>query len=149
MTVLLKGNEQRHEVVAKEERDEPRWIEMPSLPNVRGTKSIDVGQDYHDLGELYVDAPVVRGEGDVIVRRAVLDDLTGIPQILDWISDGDIVILEMSRLIAVETELRIAVDRMQTFIENDLMGELVRIGQNRLLLLPASFDISVAEKSRF
>ncbi|HJL64332.1 MAG TPA: hypothetical protein QGF70_01975, partial [Candidatus Thalassarchaeaceae archaeon] len=105
--------------------------------------------DYHDLGELYVDAPVVRGEGDVIVRRAVLDDLTGIPQILDWISDGDIVILEMSRLIAVETELRIAVDRMQTFIENDLMGELVRIGQNRLLLLPASFDISVAEKSRF
>lgn len=149
MTVLLKGNEQRHEVVAKEERDEPRWIEMPSLPNVRGAKSIDVGQDYHDLGELYVDAPVVRGEGDVIVRRAVLDDLTGIPQILDWISDGDIVILEMSRLIAVETELRIAVDRMQTFIENDLMGELVRIGQNRLLLLPASFDISVAEKSRF
>jgi SepF-like predicted cell division protein (DUF552 family) len=149
LTVLLKGNEQRHEVVAKEERDEPRWIEMPSLPNVRGAKSIDVGQDYHDLGELYVDAPVVRGEGDVIVRRAVLDDLTGIPQILDWISDGDIVILEMSRLIAVETELRIAVDRMQTFIENDLMGELVRIGQNRLLLLPASFDISVAEKSRF
>ena len=149
MTVLLKGNEQRHEVVAKEERDEPRWIEMPSLPNVRGAKSIDVGQDYHDLGELYVDAPVVRGEGDVIVRRAVLDDLTGIPQILDWISDGDIVILEMSRLIAVETELRIAVDRMQAFIENDLMGELVRIGQNRLLLLPASFDISVAEKSRF
>lgn len=135
--------------MAKEERDEPRWIEMPSLPNVRGVKSIDVGQDYHDLGELYVDAPVVRGEGDVIVRRAVLDDLTGIPQILDWISDGDIVILEMSRLIAVETELRIAVDRMQTFIENDLMGELVRIGQNRLLLLPASFDISVAEKSRF
>ncbi len=135
--------------MAKEERDEPRWIEMPSLPNVRGAKSIDVGQDYHDLGELYVDAPVVRGEGDVIVRRAVLDDLTGIPRILDWISDGDIVILEMSRLIAVETELRIAVDRMQTFIENDLMGELVRIGQNRLLLLPASFDISVAEKSRF
>ncbi|MDG1533375.1 MAG: cell division protein SepF [Candidatus Thalassarchaeaceae archaeon] len=135
--------------MAKEERDEPRWIEMPSLPNVRGAKSIDVGQDYHDLGELYVDAPVVRGEGDVIVRRAVLDDLTGIPQILDWISDGDIVILEMSRLIAAETELRIAVDRMQTFIENDLMGELFRIGQNRLLLLPASFDISVAEKSRF
>jgi len=135
--------------VARGGREEPRWIEMPSVPAQSGAQSIDAGQDYHDLGELFVDAPISRGEGDIIVHRAVLDDVTGIPQLLDWVSDGDIVILEMSRLISTETELRIAVDRIQSFIEGDLAGEVIRLGQNRLLLLPASFDISEAENKRF
>ena len=29
-------------------------------------------------------------------HRAVLEDVTGISQIMDWVSDGDIVIIEMS-----------------------------------------------------
>lgn len=128
--------------MAKESRPEPRWIEMPSLPAQASTTTIDAGQDYHDLGELYADAPVARGVGDVIVHRAVLDDITGIPKILDWLADGDIVILEMSRLLAAETELRIAVDKIQTFVEKDLVGEMVRLGQSRLLLLPRTFEIS-------
>ncbi len=128
--------------MAKESRSEPRWIEMPSLPGQASSPAIDPGQDYHDLGELYADAPVSRGAGDVIVHRAVLDDITGIPKILDWLSDGDIVILEMSRLLGVETELRMAVDDIQSFVEKDLVGEVIRLGQSRLLLLPKTFEIS-------
>ncbi len=128
--------------MAKESRPEPRWIEMPSLPAQASSPVIDPGQDYHDLGELYSDAPVSRGAGDVIVHRAILDDITGIPKILDWLSDGDIVILEMSRLLGVETELRMAVDEIQSFVEKDMVGEVIRLGQSRLLLLPRTFEIS-------
>ena len=71
--------------------------------------------------------------GDVIVHRAILDDITGIPKLLDWLSDGDIVILEMSRLITVETELRIAVDRIQSFVESDLSGEVIRLGTSKIV----------------
>ena len=119
--------------MAKPTRSKPKWIEMPSLPS-KSNLSMDPGQDYHDLGELYADAPVARGMGDVIVHRAILDDITGIPKLLDWLSDGDIVILEMSRLITVETELRIAVDRIQSFVESDLSGEVIRLGTSRLFL---------------
>ena len=88
-TVLLKEHATPDVSMAKETRPEPRWIEMPSLPVQASTATIEAGQDYHDLGELYADAPVARGVGDVIVHRAVLDDITGIPEILDWLSDGD------------------------------------------------------------
>ena len=128
--------------MAKPNRSEPKWIEMPSLPSQSATVSIDPGQDYHDLGELYADAPVARGIGDIIVHRAVLDDITGIPALLDWLSDGDIVILELSRLLTAETELRMAVDRIQSFVEADLVGEVIRLGTSRLLLLPSTFAIS-------
>jgi len=127
--------------MAKPNRSEPKWIEMPSLPSQSATVSIDPGQDYHDLGELYADAPVARGIGDIIVHRAVLDDITGIPALLDWLSDGDIVILELSRLLTAETELRMAVDRIQSFVEADLVGEVIRLGTSRLLLLPSTFAI--------
>ncbi len=142
LTVLLKEPATPDAFMAKESRPEPRWIEMPSLPAQASRPAIDPGQDYHDLGELYADAPVARGTGDVIVHRAVLDDITGIPKILDWLSDGDIVILEMSRLLAAETELRVAVDNIQSFVEKDLVGEVIRLGQSRLLLLPRTFEIS-------
>ena len=144
-TVLLKEHATPDVSMAKETRPEPRWIEMPSLPVQASTATIEAGQDYHDLGELYADAPVARGVGDVIVQRAVLDDITGIPDILDWLSDGDIVILEMSRLLTAETELKMAVDKIQSFVEADMAGEVIRLGQSRLLLLPSTFDISEGE----
>jgi SepF-like predicted cell division protein (DUF552 family) len=122
---------------------------MPSLPASAGNHSIEAGQDYHDLGEMYNDAPVARGLGDVIVHRAILDDITGTAKILDWVSDGDIVILEMRRLIDTETELRMAVDQIQDFVEGDLAGEVIRLGQSRLLLLPSEFDISKSDGSLF
>ena len=135
--------------MAKPTRSEPKWIEMPSLPSQSRNSSMDPGQDYHDLGELYADAPVARGMGDVIVHRAILDDITGISKLLNWVSDGDIVILEMSRLITVETELRIAVDRIQSFVESHLSGEVIRLGTSRLLLLPSTFAISEIQNTAY
>jgi len=133
--------------VAKDEDRGPRWIEMPSVPEDTGT-AVEPGQDYHDLGVRYPDAPVSRGVGDAIVHRAVLDDITGVPMVMDWVSDGDLVIVEMSRLLSRELELQTAVERIRCFVEDDLSGEVVRLGDSRLLLLPVNFKSTRKSEDR-
>tara|TARA_B100000945_G_scaffold149118_1_gene119511 strand:+ start:3618 stop:4007 length:390 start_codon:yes stop_codon:yes gene_type:complete len=121
-------------------RDEgPKWVEMPSIAD-QGASSIDPGEPYHDLGMKFPDAPVPRTEGDVIVHRAILEDVTGISQIMDWVSDGDIVILEMTDLMSRDMELQLAVGKIQEFVEGDVNGQVVRLGNSRLLLLPPTFE---------
>jgi SepF-like predicted cell division protein (DUF552 family) len=124
--------------VAKQYSDEPKWIEMPSLPN-NSKYSIDVEQDYHDLGERYPQAPVPKLYNDTLIHRASLEDITGIPMIMDWIADGDIVIVEMSSIINREIELQTAVSKLQKFIEDDIKGTVFGLGHNRLLLLPPNY----------
>ena len=124
--------------VAKQYSDEPKWIEMPSLPN-NSKYSIDVEQDYHDLGERYPQAPVPKLSNDTLIHRASLEDITGIPMIMDWIADGDIVIVEMSSIINREIELQTAVSKLQKFIEDDIKGTVFGLGHNRLLLLPPDY----------
>ena len=60
--------------------------------------------------------------------------------VMDWVSDGDLVIVEMSRLLGRELELQTAVERIRSFVEEDLSGEVVRLGDSRLLLLPMNFE---------
>ena len=117
----------------------PKWVDMPSIadPVIGG---IEPGEPYHDLGMRYPDAPVPRSDGDVIVHRALLEDVTGIAQLMDWVSDGDIVIVEMTGLMSRDMELQLAVGNIQQFVEGDLNGQLVRLGNSRLLLLPPTFD---------
>ena len=124
--------------MAKQDLDEPKWIEMPSLPN-NSINSIDVEQDYHDLGERYPQAPVPIRSQDTLIHRASLEDITGIPMIMDWVADGDIVILEMSSIIDREIELQTAVSKLQKFIENEIKGTVFGLGHNRLLLLPHDY----------
>ena len=124
--------------VAKQDSDEPKLIEMPSIPNNR-INSIDVEQDYHDLGERYPQAPVPKLSNDTLIHRASLEDITGIPMIMDWIADGDIVIVEMSSMINREIELQTAVSKIQKFIEDDIKGTVFGLGHNRLLLLPPDY----------
>ncbi len=119
----------------------PKWVEMPSVAD-QGVSIIDPGEPYHDLGMRFPDAPVPRLDGDVIIHRAVLEDVTGISQLMDWVSDGDIVIVEMSDIMEKETELHLSVNKIQEFIERDMNGQVVRLGQRRLLLLPPNFDSS-------
>ena len=133
------GIAQKSVVVAKGEASEPRWIEMPSIPNDEGM-AMEPGQNYHDLADRYPDAPVSRGAGDAIVHRAVLDDITGVPLVMDWVSDGDLVIVEMSRMLGRELELQTAVEKLRGFVEDDLCGEVLRLGDSRLLLLPSDFE---------
>ena len=117
----------------------PKWVEMPSISDhISG--SIEPGEPYHDLGMKFAHAPVPRTQGDVIVHRALLEDVTGIAQLMDWISDGDIVIVEMTGLMSRDMELQLAVGKIQEFVEGDMRGQLVRLGNSRLLLLPPTFE---------
>ena len=117
----------------------PKWVEMPSISDhISG--SIEPGEPYHDLGMKFLHAPVPRTQGDVIVHRALLEDVTGIAQLMDWISDGDIVIVEMTGLMSRDMELQLAVGKIQEFVVGDMRGQLVRLGNSRLLLLPPTFE---------
>ncbi|MBT3356768.1 MAG: hypothetical protein HN534_05310 [Euryarchaeota archaeon] len=118
---------------------EPRWINMPSIPN-RTNTNLSPEQEYHDLADKYPQAPVPRVVEDTIIHRAVLDDITGTSELMNWVADGDIVIVEMSGLVNREVELHAAVKKLQQFIEGDLSGTVFGIGRERLLLLPPTFS---------
>ena len=124
-------------VVSRDRGEEPKWIEVRnSEPN---RDSLAPGQDYHDLGTSYPDAPVPRVIGDIVIRRCELSDLTGISEMMNWISDGDMVIVKMGEIIKNDLELNVAVNKIQRFVEDDIAGEVVRLGDRRLLLLPSNF----------
>lgn len=129
-------------IMARGERGSPKWIEVSNSDSF--SDSIGPGQDYHDLGSSYPDAPVPRVVGDVVIRRAELEDLTGITELMNWLSDGDIVIVKMGEIIKNDLELNVAVNRIQRFVEDDVAGEVVRLGERRLLLLPSNFSSGVS-----
>ena len=58
---------------------------------------------------------------------------------MNWISDGDMVIVKMGEIIKNDLELHVAVNKIQRFVEDDIAGEVVRLGDRRLLLLPSNF----------
>ena len=60
---------------AMEEGDAPRWMDMPSIAESQQPEPIAPAQQYHDLGDLYPDAPVPLTRGEAIIHRAVLHDL--------------------------------------------------------------------------
>ena len=119
--------------------EEPRWIEMSDISN-SNEGEITPGENYHDLGTKYPNAPIPRENNDVIIRRCVLKDLTGVSTILNWISDGDLVIIEMSKLMKRETELHAAIKKIRDFVELDLCGSVMQLGKTRLLILPPVFE---------
>ena len=128
--------------MARGRREEPKWIEVKeSEPNM---DSMAPGQDYHDLGASYPDAPVPRVAGDMVIRRCELDDLTGVSGLMNWVSDGDMVIVKMGEIINNDLELNVAVNKIQRFVEDDIAGEVVRLGDRRLLLLPSSFTSGIS-----
>ena len=116
----------------------PRWMDMPSISEV-DTEPVQPAAAYHDLGELYPDAPVPAYRGDVIIHRAVLHDSSGVEQLFDWVASGDVVIVELKRLMRREVEFAATVSRLQNMIEGELGGGLVQVGDERLILLPHGF----------
>ena len=121
-----------------EEGDSPRWMDMPSIAESQ-PEPVAPAQAYHDLGELYPDAPVPLMRGEAIIHRAILQDSTGIETLFDWVAAGDVAIVELKRLIHREVEFANCVSRLQELIEGDLGGVLVQVGDDRLILLPAGF----------
>ena len=121
-----------------EDGEAPRWMDMPSIAESQ-PEPVAPEQQYHDLGDLYPDAPVPTMRGEAIIHRAVLHDSSGIEALFDWVADGDVVIVELKRLIQREVEFANCISRLQEMIEGDLCGTLVQVGDDRLILLPASF----------
>jgi SepF-like predicted cell division protein (DUF552 family) len=122
----------------EQDRDEPRWLNVPSI-EPGPLPSPDPGQFYHDLGSLYPDAPVPRHPQEVVIRRAVLHDVSGLEMLLDWAADSQIVIIELRRIIDRDFELTTAIEQLSNFVEGDLGGQLVQLGEERILLLPPGF----------
>ena len=121
-----------------EEGEEPRWMDMPSIAESQ-PEPVAPAQAYHDLGDLYPDAPIPLIRGEAIIHRAVLQDSSGIDALFDWVAAGDVAIVELKRLIQREVEFANCVSRLQELIEGDLGGALVQVGEDRLILLPAGF----------
>ena len=122
----------------EQDGDEPRWLKVPSI-EPGPLPSPDPGQVYHDLGSLYPDAPVPRHPQEVVIRRAVLHDVSGLEMLLDWAADSQIVIIELRRIIDRDFELTTAIEQLSNFVEGDLGGQLVQLGEERILLLPPGF----------
>ena len=121
-----------------EDADEPRCMDMPSIAESQ-PEPVTPTQAYHDLGDLYPDAPIPMVRGEAIIHRAVLQDSSGIEALFDWVASGDVAIVELKRLIQREVEFANCVSRLQELIEGDLGGALVQVGEDRLILLPAGF----------
>lgn len=120
----------------EEERATPlRTFDMPSQRNiVSTTRENEVV--YHDLGRLYPNPPIPNSTQGMVIHRAVLHDLTGIPEIMNWLADCEAAIVEMGRLMNREFEFTSALERLSSFIEDDLGGQIVQITDTRLMLLP-------------
>ena len=63
---------------------------------------------------------------------------TGIFELMNWISDGDMVIVKMGEIIKNDLELNVAVNKIQRFVEDDIAGRGCQ-ARDRLLLLPSNF----------
>ena len=112
-----------------------RTFDMPSRNSIASTNR-DNEVVYHDLDRLYPNPPISSTNQGMVIHRAVLHDLTGIPEIMNWLADGEAAIVEMGRLMNREFEFTSALDRLSVFVEDDIGGQIVQITDSRLMLLP-------------
>ena len=111
-------------------------FEMPSMSKSTKKNEVPSKLIFHNLGNKYPDPPITSNDTGHVVHRAVLNDMTGISTLLDWLADGHASIVEMGRLIKRDTEFSAALDQLHTFIEGDLGGQIIQITDTRLMLLP-------------
>jgi len=114
----------------------PRRLNLPSQQASIASTDNSTSTRYHDMEKLYPDAPVPKVAGGLVIHRAMLHDLTGIPQLMDWVADGEAVIVRMEKMMNRELELQTALERLNLFVETDLGGQIIRLTESRLMLLP-------------
>ena len=95
------------------------------------------GSTFHDLGKLYPNAPIPDKDG-LILRNATIDDPNGLVDVMNWVSQGDIVILDVSPVIDNEDRLNQIINPLMALVENQIGGELLNFGRTRLCLLYTS-----------
>ena len=111
-------------------------FEMPSMTSKTPHDEVHSSLIFHNLGNKYPNPPIMSNETGLVVHRAVLNDFTGTSTLLDWISEGHASIVEMGRLFKRETEFNATLDALHTFIEGDMGGQIIKITDTRLMLLP-------------
>ena len=114
----------------------PRRLNLPSQDNSISTTSKEAGTTYHDLEKLYPTAPDPQIADGLVIHRAILHDLTGVLQLMDWVADGEAAIVRMEKMMNRELELQTAIEKLNKFIESDLGGQIIRLTETRLMLLP-------------
>ena len=114
----------------------PRRLNLPSQETTISSSSGSSGTTYHDLEKLYPNAPVPKLADGLVIHRATLHDLTGVLQLLDWVSDGEAAIVRMEKMMNRKLELQTAIEKLNKFIESDVGGQIIRLTETRLMLLP-------------
>ncbi len=114
----------------------PRSFSMPSSKRTPTQRMPRGKVTYHNLDQLYPDAPVPLYEGEMVLHNSTLLDLTGCGALMDWVADGHGCIVEMKRMMKRKTEFNQAISMLSQFVEGDVQGQIIRITDTRLLLLP-------------
>jgi SepF-like predicted cell division protein (DUF552 family) len=114
----------------------PRKLNLPSQKEAITSTNSSAPTRYHDMEKLYPDAPVPKVSDGLVIHRATLHDVTGTTQLLNWLADGEAVIVRMERLMGRDLELQTAIERLNEFIEGDLGGQILKLTDSRLMLLP-------------
>jgi len=118
------------------QEDGPRSFQMPSEHRHQVTPLPSTSVTYHDMGVLYPYAPVPLFEGEMVLHNATLVDITGCGALMDWVAEGHGCVVEMKRMMAQKTEFNLSLSTLAEFIEGDVQGQIIRITDTRLLLLP-------------
>jgi len=113
-----------------------RSFEMPSSQDNIAKTTPKTKLVFHDLEKMYPNPPIKDETNGLVIHRAVLHDLTGIGQLMDWMSDDHGAIVEIGRLMKRDVEFTTALQRLNQFIEGDLGGQIIQVTASRLLFLP-------------
>jgi hypothetical protein len=130
------GKERPTQPPAASQAEGPRTFQMPSEKRETVTPLPSTSVTYHDMNTLYPNAPVPLYEGEMVLHNATLTDLTGCGTLMDWVAEGHGCVVEMKRMMAQKTEFNLALSTLTEFIEGDVQGQIIRITDTRLLLLP-------------
>lgn len=136
----VKARQPEHQIETKKsvpEDIEPlRTFTMPSMESDKQPTTPSAEVIYHKLGEMYPNPPIIDSPNGMVLHRAVLNDITGCGQLMDWVADDHAVIVEMNRLMKKTVEFNSAISRLNTFIDTDLGGQIIQVTETRLMLLP-------------
>ncbi|MBT61571.1 MAG: hypothetical protein CMA63_08510 [Euryarchaeota archaeon] len=121
---------------AEDEASPLRTFSMPSMDSRKEPSTPAAEVIYHDLGNMYPNPPILDSDNGLVLHRAVLNDITGCGQLMDWVSDGHAAIVEMNRLMKKTVEFNAALAQLNAFIDEDLGGQIIQMTETRLMLLP-------------
>jgi SepF-like predicted cell division protein (DUF552 family) len=112
-------------------------FQMPSIARDPSEQKARTHIEFHDLSEIYPYAPVPVLPGKLVLQYATLHDFTGTEQIMNWAADGHAAIVDMGQIMKRQTEFSTSISLLHEFIELDLKGQIIKLNQDRVLILPA------------